>query len=237
MLVISGVAAFAADVTFSNLAPTDSDSALVLQQKTIAAINATGTAITNLNTTLSAAVTFTNTTLITPTLSGVVIDGASQTGAVGQVLMRGTNLVYWTTVGTEQEAYSAGTVYSLTATAALLDFGTTDPSITVTVAGTYMIYWGAYLKDNGATFAANRTVTIKIRRTNNTVADITNASLAIDTGTITAITGPLAVVAGKPVKYVAAAGDILQVWGSVSVIPTAGSLDANDAWILIVRIQ
>lgn len=139
--------------------------------------------------------------------------------------------------GVEQEAYSAGTVYSLTATAALLDFGTTDPAITVTVAGTYIIYWGGNYKYNAATFAANQTANMKVRRTNNTAADISNATLTTTTRIITTITDDLAVIAGKPVKYTAAAGDILQVWGSLSATPAAGSVDCTDAWIVILRIQ
>lgn len=139
--------------------------------------------------------------------------------------------------GIEQEAYSAGTVYSLTATPALLDFGTTDPTLTVTTAGTYLIFWGGNYKYTGATFAANQTANMKVRRTNNTAADISNATLTLTTRIITTVTDDLAVAAGKPVKYVAAAGDILQVWGSLSATPSVGTVDCTDAWILVLKIQ
>lgn len=139
--------------------------------------------------------------------------------------------------GVEQEAYSAGTVYVMTATPAFTDFGTTDPTITVATAGTYLIHWGANVKYNAATYAGNQTFTVKVRRTNNTAADITNATVTQTTRIITTITDNAGLIGGKPVQYVAAAGDILQVWGSVSATPAAGSVDVTDAWIVIVRIQ
>ncbi|HRI26001.1 MAG TPA: hypothetical protein PLZ45_15085 [Ferruginibacter sp.] len=35
--------------------------------------------------------------------------------------------------------------------------------------------------------------------------------------------------------YTASAGDIIQLWGSVSVLPTAGSAQVNDASIIAVK--
>jgi hypothetical protein len=137
---------------------------------------------------------------------------------------------------TSYDAYSAGSAYSLTATAAALVFGTTQPSITIVAAGTYRIRARVVLKLNGATFAANQTITLKCRRTNNTAGDLANSSTALLTGIVTALTGPLAVVALPDVEYTAAAGDTLSIFGSVGVIPSLGSLDTTEASIHALRV-
>jgi hypothetical protein len=77
--------------------------------------------------------------------------------------------------------YAAGTAYQLTASDAALDFGTTDPSLTLTKAGTYLLTARVRLDYNGATFSAVRTATLKLRRTNNTAADLSNGSAAAKT--------------------------------------------------------
>ncbi len=134
-------------------------------------------------------------------------------------------------------AYASGTAYSLTATPALLAFGTTSPSITLNSAGTYLLKAKVNLKYNGATFAANRTVTLKLRRTNNTAADITNSSTALTTGIVTLITETFAVVELPDVVYTTSNNnDIIEVWGSIDVVPTAGSLDAVEASIIAIKL-
>lgn len=128
-------------------------------------------------------------------------------------------------------AVAAGTVYSLTNTAAALDFGTTDPSITISVAGRYRVQGRVNLKYNGATMVAARTVTLKLRRTNNTAADLTNGSTAVVTAVTTTLTGTFLVIDFEADLYTATAGDIITIFGSVDTVPSAGSLDCSEAWI------
>lgn len=133
--------------------------------------------------------------------------------------------------------YAAGTAYQLTATPALLNFGTTDPTITLTQAGTYLLSAHVNLLYNAATFAAVRTVTLKIRRTNNTAADVANSPLVLSTAIITTQTYTFAAVALPQVLYTTAnTNDALELFGDVSVVPSAGSLDAVGASILAVRL-
>lgn len=133
--------------------------------------------------------------------------------------------------------YAAGTAYALTDTAALLNFGTTDPSLTLNKAGTYLILGRVNLKYNAATFADSRTVTLKLRRTNNTPADLTNGSMTALTDIITTLTYTMGVFNLQPVVYTTAvATDIIQLFGDVSVVPTAGSLDAVEASIVAIRL-
>lgn len=139
---------------------------------------------------------------------------------------------------TPLEVYAAGTAYSLTNVAALLNFGTTDPSLTITAAGTYIIFGWARIDYNAATFAANRTVTLKLRRTNNTAADLTNGSTQAKTNIITTETETFGKFFIIPSTYVTTnTTDIIEVWGSIDTVPTAGSIDAVEAGIVAVRIR
>ena len=133
--------------------------------------------------------------------------------------------------------YASGTAYSLTNTAALLDFGTTDPSLTITQPGTYLLLGHAVLDYNAATFAASQAVTLKLRRTNNTAADITSASVVVDTEIVTTVSFSMGAFAIPPVVYTTSnANDIIQVFGSVDTAPPAGSLDAVAASIVAIRL-
>lgn len=133
--------------------------------------------------------------------------------------------------------YAAGTAYQLTNTAALLDFGTTDPSLTITVAGTYLILARVRYDYNAATFAAVRTITTKLRRTNNTPADLTNGSSGWITEIITTLSYTAMIQELPPVVYVTAnTDDVIQIWGSIDTVPSAGSLDAVEAEIVAIRI-
>lgn len=141
------------------------------------------------------------------------------------------------TGASQQSVHAAGTAYSLTATAAKLTFGTTSPGITFAGTGTYRIAATVRLDYNGATFAAVRTATIKLRRTNNTAADLTNGTRAAKTQIVTTLSGTFAIIQVDCLYTTSGAGDIVELWGSLDVIPTAGSLDAVEADIIITRLQ
>lgn len=135
------------------------------------------------------------------------------------------------------DAYAMGTAYSLTNTSAALTFGTTQPAITIATAGTYRISGRALLNLNGATFAANRTVTLKFRRINNTAANLTNGSTALLSGIVTTLTSTLGVIVIPEVRYTTAlVTDQITIFGDVSVVPTLGSLDVVEASIHAERV-
>jgi len=135
-------------------------------------------------------------------------------------------------------AYSAGTVYTVTATNALADFGTTDPSITIAAAGTYILSGFVKVDLNAATFASNRLFTARIRRTNNTAANIANSDSTFSTGTPTIVTQTMAIIPIKDVIYTTAnANDVLEIWVDISVLPDAGTLTIEQASIVATRIS
>lgn len=137
---------------------------------------------------------------------------------------------------TPTTVYAAGTAYALTATSALLDFGTTDPTITLTAPGTYLIRVRVRTDYAAATFAASQEVTYKLRRTNNTAADLTNASAGFATRIVTSETSTADNVSFETVYTTANADDIIQLWGSVAVVPGAGALNATAASIVAIRL-
>lgn len=132
---------------------------------------------------------------------------------------------------------AVGTAYTLTNSSAALDFGTTDPVITIPGPGTYIICGSVNILYNAATFAANRTVTLKFRRTNNTAADVGTARTA-QTRIITTVTDTMGVLEIPTAVYVTTnSNDSLTIFGDVSVAPTAGSIQATQAEIFALRIK
>lgn len=169
---------------------------------------------------------------ITLFLSGHLLEQRSQAGC--QVSNGGVSPFSSTDTFT---AYAAGTVYTITNAQALLDFGTTDPTITLTKPGTYLIFGRANFENVGATYAANRTVTTKLRRTNNTATDLTGATTSFGTGVITTLSSTCGVVETPPVLYsTALTTDIIQMFGGIDTIASAGSTTCTEACIVAIRL-
>lgn len=138
---------------------------------------------------------------------------------------------------TSVAGYGTGTAYSLTATPAAVSFGTTSPTITVPIAGTWAIFARMNLKYNGATFAAVRTVSLKLRRTNNTAADLDSSPSSILTGTVTALTTTLSDANLPLIVYTTAnTNDSISIFASIDVVPTLGTLDISEASLVAVRL-
>jgi hypothetical protein len=139
--------------------------------------------------------------------------------------------------GANLSVYASGTAYVLTATPALLDFGTTDPSLVINAPGVWLILARARIDNNAKTTAAVRTITLKLRRTNNTAADIANSSTGIKTAIMTTLTFTLATVDLQPIIYTTTnSDDIIQLWGSADDISGAGTFDAVEASIVAVKL-
>lgn len=142
-------------------------------------------------------------------------------------------------LGYSVQAIASGTAYTLTTTPALIDFGTTDPSITVDKAGTYMLFARVQIYMDAVTFSTAAQLTIKIRRTNNTAADITNATTTITTGILTTLglTETMGIYTLPVVVYVTAnATDVLELWGSLDILPDSGNMNVTEASLLAVRV-
>lgn len=136
-----------------------------------------------------------------------------------------------------QSAYLTGTAYSLTNTSTAITGGTTSPTLTITNSGTYRIEFCLVLNFTGATIATDKNVTLKIRRTNNTAADLTNGTMpALHTGITTTYTATWGSFVWVADDYTATAGDIVTVFGDVATVPSAGSLDVTGGFLRATRI-
>lgn len=137
--------------------------------------------------------------------------------------------------GSSLTVYAAGTAYSMTNSAAAITFGTTSPALVITSPGVWLILARARVDYNGATFAASRTGTVKIRRTNNTAADQISTQFLTDI--ITTLTYTLADIVVPPLIYTTTnSDDALALYGDVGVVPSAGSLDVSEAEIVAVKL-
>jgi len=133
-------------------------------------------------------------------------------------------------------AYAAGTVYALTTTPAKVDFGTTDPVITLPAAGTYLITSNVRVSTTGLTALATD-VSFKLRRTNNTAADIANATAVANIPAATLLTSDVGDADVASVIYTTANNnDVIEIWGSRSTAITIGNINVTSAHIVAVRI-
>ncbi len=111
----------------------------------------------------------------------------------------------------------SATTYTYTAVAT-----TTGASITLDKAGTYFIIARGRTEASGATFAANRTTTLAIRRTNNTPADL--RSVQGTTGIWTTTSQTLFDQCWFVIATTTNTDDTIELFASIDVVPTAGSL-------------
>lgn len=136
-------------------------------------------------------------------------------------------------------AYGTGTLYNLTATPALITFGgggAISPSITLGSAGTYTLFITGGLKAVGYSKATISTATIKVRRTNNTPSDIAECYQTITIPVASLLTDHISTIALPVVLYTTAnTTDILQVWASVDVVGTAGTITVSQCGIIAIR--
>jgi hypothetical protein len=138
---------------------------------------------------------------------------------------------------TPTTVYASGTAYTLTASQALVAFGTTSPTITIPATGAYLLVAGARVDLVGATFAANQTVSLKLRRTAAVAGDIANAVAAqqfdiVTTKTYTTFRGDL-----PHVVFAATAADVIQLWGGLSATPSAGAVNVVEAWLIAIPLH
>jgi len=139
-------------------------------------------------------------------------------------------------IGYNLTAYATGTAYTLTDTAAAIDVGTTDPAIVLDKAGTYLIFGQVHMAYAGAT-VVGETASIKVRRTNNTAADLSSV-VVIDLPVSTTLTHSYGVVQIPPFVYTTtAADDAVTLFGNVSATLGAGTINVTAIGTSIVALR
>ena len=135
--------------------------------------------------------------------------------------------------------YSSGAAnYAFTASADSVAFvAGTNPTLTLDQPGTYLILARADILFTGATTAADRTATLKLRRMNNTAADLTNGSIVLHTGIKTTLTESMPGGTWWTTYATTNSNDIINILASIDTVPSAGTLDITKASILAYRLQ
>lgn len=132
---------------------------------------------------------------------------------------------------------AAGTAYTLTITSAGVTFGTTSPIVTLDKSGTYRIEARVKLQLTGATFSQVRTVTLKLRRTNNTAADLADSVTTVTAPVVTTNTSTLEVLTLPDAIYPTNnINDVIQLFADISALPSAGSITITEASIFAQRL-
>lgn len=134
-------------------------------------------------------------------------------------------------------AFGTGTAYTVTNAAAAIVLGTTSPTITIDQPGTYVIISRARYELAGATFAASRLLTLKLNRTNNSAADLTNGTVLYNTPIVTLLTSTMTELSIMTTYTTLNTDDIVVLSTLVGTVPSAGSLTVNEASIVAYRLQ
>lgn len=132
---------------------------------------------------------------------------------------------------------AAGTPYTLTVTPAEMTFGTTRPNLTITAAGTYLIRASSVIDLSASSGGTGGiTATFKLRRTNNTPADLAGGTTTGGIWYSGAAKNFVDALSLPELVYVTAnTNDVIQLWGSLSAVPTGG-ITCTAAQIVAERI-
>lgn len=133
-----------------------------------------------------------------------------------------------------QAIHAAGTAYTLTQTPALAAFGTTSPQVYMG-RGRKVISARVVLDMRFCTITSPATVTLKLRKTSGTPADLTNAITTIVIGNIgTSGQGETDLCVDiPPVAYNSVVGTVVELWASISALPATGLITVREASILV----
>lgn len=164
------------------------------------------------------------------TAGGVSLGAGNETSSIG-ALVDSDGV---TPLNNIVETTAAGTAYTLTTSYAALDFGTTDPVIVLPNKGTYTIQAWVQATLVSAT-TTTQSVSFKMRRTNNTAADLGDISSApLPVATVGTEIGPSCVMIST--KYTTTnTNDSLTIQGLLSASLGAGTCTITAAHITAIR--
>lgn len=159
--------------------------------------------------------------------SGIGVTGTYPNFTVSAVAPSQTNV----------SSYASGTNYTLTQTYAKVTFGTTSPAVTLPSAGTYLIFSNVKIEYVGLTSLLATTANFKLRRINNTAADIPNASTLFNVPVVTLLTQTAGDVDMAPIIYTTATtGDVIEMWGVRGANVSVGSVQVGEAALVAIKL-
>lgn len=113
-----------------------------------------------------------------------------------------------------------------------------NAAITITQPGRYMLRCVMKVNLSGATFAANETLTFKLRRTNNTAADLANSTETwiLPITTIESFTLGLLVLP-EVIYDTLNSNDVIQIQAGLTTAPSAGQAQVVTVNLIAIRIS
>jgi hypothetical protein len=133
--------------------------------------------------------------------------------------------------------YGSGDNYVVTDSSAEVDRGTNDSAIVLDTAGSFRIDGQLVLFYNGATFVSAQDITIKLRRTNNTAADIANSEIELASFVLTTFTGSISVAIPAIIYTTQNIGDRIAIFIDVAAAPSAGTLEVSEDSLIATAIE
>lgn len=174
-----------------------------------------------------------------PTASSITVKFLGYTGDVvpTTVIGAGAGVTPSGLQGTNQTLLPAVSSYVTGGSQALTNSSVQLLTNSVTLTqGSWLLIARLRIDYVGTTFAGNQTITIKLREVTNGPADVANTIVSLATGTPTTITQTFAATTFPAVVYSAAANDKIEIFGTVSAAPGAGSVNAVEGSILAVKL-
>jgi hypothetical protein len=166
------------------------------------------------------------------TRGGITLDGGGSIQlADGGGINRGSN-----PFNNFLTSYFSGAVYTVTNSSAEVKLNGNSQPVIIDVAGKYLLRAWVKIDLSGATFAATRTLTIKLRRLNNTAADVANAVLTFTVPITTTLSETLAFIDLPGVQYTGTATDQIAMFADINIVPSAGSIVISAGGITAMRI-
>ena len=155
----------------------------------------------------------------TPTTAGLALLGGASASA--QRTSLGASNGTWLAANQQCTTFLAlsggavsGSFSSMGAgSSALINFATTDPQITITTAGTYLIIARVVIISPGLSAASGGSCALTLRRTNNTAANLTGAAATISFGDDGGLTESKSVTI-TAIYTTANTNDVIELWGN-----------------------
>lgn len=139
--------------------------------------------------------------------------------------------------GVSYAVYGEGSPYSLADSPSWLDFGTKDPALELN-AGTYLILARVSIKYNSVLLPASKTIDLKLRRTWPEPIDLgVSTSFITDSSLLSKFNHTAGTICLPPCIYTAKTKETIEIFGSVDVVPSAGTIDITEAEIVAIKIQ
>ena len=135
-----------------------------------------------------------------------------------------------------QAVYASGTPAALSQTPGLLTFGTTSPSVHLVKNVRRLLTARAVISLSECTVGEPITVTLKLRRTSGTPADLAHAISSVTVGLIAASgQNEVDVPIELPpcIHTVGNTAETIELWGSIDALPSTGQITVSEASILV----